>query len=76
MSAEAILLNLTSLAVTLLQAQQRYAAALTKIAALLTRVQAEGRPITQAEWEALLADDDVAKAKLQAEIDRQKASMT
>ena len=73
MSAEQVLLQVTSLALTLIQAQQRYAAALTKIGALLTRVQAEGRPISEAEWQGLLADDDVARAKLQAEIARQIA---
>lgn len=40
-----------------------------KIAKLLNGARAEGRDVSDAELTALFADDDLAKAKLQALID-------
>jgi len=41
-----------------------------ELGTLLAKVHAENRDVTSAELDALFADDDVAKARLQAAIDR------
>lgn len=58
-------LTLTNLLLGLLAQQQ-------KIAALLRTAQAEGRDVTSAELDALLADDNAARDALEAEIQTQR----
>ncbi len=60
-------------AIALLGLLLSYSDKITQISGLLKTAQAEGRDITPAELDALFAQDDAARAQLQAEIDRQKA---
>lgn len=63
-------MNGTEAAVTLLLGLLDRAAA---VGALITKARAEGRDVTADELAAAAAEDDTARAKLQAEIDRQRA---
>lgn len=45
----------------------------TQISALIKNAQSQNRDITAAELDALVAQDNAARDRLQAEIDRQRA---
>lgn len=60
----------TDLAITLLISALNHA---SEIGALISRARAEGRDVSDAEIDALLAQDDAAKAKLAAHIQQAKS---
>jgi hypothetical protein len=62
-------------AIALLGLLLTYSDKVTQMGTLLNKANAENRDVTDAELDALLADDDAARARLQAAIDAAKPSV-
>lgn len=61
-------------AIALLALLLQYGEKVAQITGLLNTAAKEGRDVTDAELDALMGDDDAARARLQAAIDAAKAA--